>query len=83
MATLTLTTRSDAVVIPSIAIQVGQDGQFVYVVKPDMSVESRAVVTGMSVGESVVIDKGLSAGERVVTEGQLRLVPGARVHISS
>jgi multidrug efflux system membrane fusion protein len=83
MATLTLTTRSDAVVIPSVAIQVGQDGQFVYVVKPDLSVESRAVVPGMSVGDEVVIDQGLAAGERVVTEGQLRLVPGAKVQISS
>jgi multidrug efflux system membrane fusion protein len=83
MATLTLTTRSDAVLIPSMAIQVGQDGQFVYVVKPDMSVESRTVMPGMSVGDDVVIEKGLAAGERVVTEGQLRLVPGAKVQISS
>jgi multidrug efflux system membrane fusion protein len=82
-ATLTLTTRGDAVVIPSVAIQVGQDGQFVYVVKPDMSVESRPVKPGMSVGDGVVIDQGLAAGERVVTEGQLRLVPGARVQVSS
>jgi len=83
MATLTLTTRGDAVVIPSVAIQVGQDGQFVYVVKPDMSVESRPVKPGMSVGDDVVIDKGLTAGERVVTEGQMRLVPGAKVQISN
>jgi len=82
MATPTLTTRSDAVVIPSVAIQVGQNGQFVYVVKPDLSVESRAVVPGMSVGEEVVIEKGVAAGERVVTEGQLRLVPGAKVQIT-
>ncbi|MCU0604373.1 MAG: efflux RND transporter periplasmic adaptor subunit [Desulfobacterales bacterium] len=83
MATLTLTTRGDAVVIPSVAIQVGQDGQFVYVVKPDMTVESRTVAPGMSVGDGVVVDKGLAAGERVVTEGQLRLVPGAKVQISN
>ena len=78
-----VTTRGDAIVIPSVAIQVGQDGQFVYVVKPDMSVESRPVVSGMSVGDDVVIEKGLTAGEKVVTEGQLRLVPGAKVQISS
>jgi multidrug efflux system membrane fusion protein len=83
MATLTLTTRAGAVVIPSVAVQVGQDGQFVYVVKPDMTVESRTVVPGMSVGDGVVVDKGLAAGERVVTEGQLRLVPGAKVQISN
>jgi multidrug efflux system membrane fusion protein len=83
MATLTLTTRGDAVVIPSVAVQVGQDGQFVYVVKPDMTVESRPVKPGMSVGDGVVVDKGLAAGERVVTEGHLRLVPGAKVQISN
>jgi multidrug efflux system membrane fusion protein len=76
---LTLTTRNDAVVVPSMAIQVGQAGKFVYVVKPDMTVESRPVVPGMSVGADVVIDQGLAAGENVVTEGQLRLVPGAKV----
>jgi len=83
MATLTLTTRNDAIVIPSMAIQVGQDGQFVYVVKPDMSVELRPVVPGMSIGDDVVIEKGLAAGEKVVTEGQLRLVPGAKVQVSN
>jgi multidrug efflux system membrane fusion protein len=83
MATLTLTTRGDAIVIPSVAIQVGQDSQFVYVVKPDMSVESRPVVPGMSVGDDVVIEKGLTAGEQVVTEGQLRLVPGAKVQVTN
>jgi multidrug efflux system membrane fusion protein len=66
-----------------VAIQVGQDGQFVYVVKADTSVESRPVVPGMSVGNHVVIEKGLAEGEQVVTEGQLRLVPGAKVQISS
>jgi multidrug efflux system membrane fusion protein len=78
-----LTTRNDAIVIPSMAVQVGQDGQFVYVVKPDMSVEARPVVPGMSVGDDVVVDKGLAAGEQVVTEGQLRLVPGAKVQLSN
>ena len=76
---LTLTTQPNAVVIPAVAIQVGQEGQFVFVVKPDMTVESRPVVTGMNIGDGVVIDKGLAAGEQVVTEGQLRLVPGAKV----
>jgi len=80
-ATLTLTTRQDAVVIPAVAVQVGQEGQFVYVVKPDMSVESRPVTSGLVVGDTVVIDKGLAAGETVVTEGQLRLVPGTKVQV--
>jgi multidrug efflux system membrane fusion protein len=80
---LTLTTQPNAIVIPAVAIQVGQEGQFVYVVKPDMTVETRPVVAGMNIGDHVVIDKGLAAGENVVTEGQLRLVPGARVQIPS
>ena len=64
-----------------IAVQVGQTGQFVFVVKPDMTVESRAVVPGLVVDDSVVIDQGLAAGETVVTEGQLRLVPGTKVQV--
>ena len=80
-ATLTLETRNDAVVIPTVAVQVGQTGQFVFVVKPDQTVESRAVVPGLVVGDSVVIDTGLAAGETVVTEGQLRLVPGTKVQV--
>jgi multidrug efflux system membrane fusion protein len=80
-AVLTLTARADAVVIPSQAVQVGQDGEFVYVIKADMTVESRPVSVGMAVGNDVVIDRGVSAGEKVVTEGQLRLVPGARVQV--
>jgi multidrug efflux system membrane fusion protein len=80
--TLTLATRSDAIVIPSVAVQVGQDGQFVYVVKPDMTVDMRPISLGMMLGDTVVVEKGVSADEKVVTEGQLRLVPGARVRIA-
>lgn len=81
-ATLTLAIRSGVVVIPSMAVQVGQDGQFVYVVKPDMTVEMRPVALGMTLGDEVVVEKGLGADEKVVTEGQLRLVPGAKVRIA-
>jgi multidrug efflux system membrane fusion protein len=80
--TLTLTTRQNAVVIPSVAVQVGQEGQFVYLVKTDMTVEPRKVTPGLVVGDSVVIDQGLTGGESVVTEGQLRLVPGTKVQVS-
>jgi len=80
---LTLTTQPNAIVIPAVAIQVGQEGQFVFVVQPDMTVESRPVVAGMSIGDDVVIDKGLAADEKVVTEGQLRLVPGAKVQVTN
>jgi multidrug efflux system membrane fusion protein len=79
---LTLTSRPDAVVITSQAVQVGQDGQFVYVVKPDMTVEMRPVALGVTLGGEVVIEEGLSANEKVVIEGQLRLVPGTKVRIS-
>jgi membrane fusion protein, multidrug efflux system len=74
-----LTTLPQATVVPSEAVQTGQDGQFVFVVKPDSSVEQRTVTTGISVGEDVVINQGLTPGETVVTEGQLRLEPGSRV----
>lgn len=76
---LLLDTRNDAVAVPSEAIQAGQHGQFVYVVKPDQSVEMRPVTVGQTVGGKVVVEKGVAAGETVVTDGQLRLVPGARV----
>lgn len=77
--TLRLTTKDDAIVIPNQAVQTGQDGTFVYVVKADRTVESRPVTTGGRVDQDLVIEKGLRAGEVVVTEGQLRLAPGSRV----
>ncbi len=73
--TLRLTTQHGAVVIPNEAVQAGQNGQFVYVVKPDRTVEARPVVTGQRVDQDLVIQQGLQAGEVVVTEGQLRLAP--------
>jgi len=77
--TLRLTTQHDAIVVPNEAIQTGQTGQFVYVVKEDKTVESRPVVTGARVEQHMVVNEGLSAGETVVTEGQLRLAPGSKV----
>ncbi len=65
--------------VPSEAVQTGQDGQFVFVVKPDSRVEQRAVTTGERSGQDTVIQKGLQAGETVVTEGQLRLEDGTRI----
>src|SRR5206468_11781656 len=63
-----LTTLPRATVVPSQAVQTGQNGQFIFVVKPDATVEQRAVTVGQRVGEDVVIDKGLSPGEPIVTE---------------
>jgi multidrug efflux system membrane fusion protein len=77
--TLRLTTQPNAVVVPNEAVQTGQNGTFVYVVKPDKTVESRTVVTGARVGQDMVVDSGVEAGETVVTEGQLRLAPGSKV----
>jgi multidrug efflux system membrane fusion protein len=77
--TLQLTTRPNAIVVPNQAVQTGQDGQFVYVVKQDRTVEMRPVVTGTRVDQDLVVDSGLKPGETIVTEGQLRLAPGSRV----
>jgi len=77
--TLRLTTQRNAVVVPNEAIQTGQNGQYVYVVKPDQTVESRNVTTGARVEQDMVVNDGLEAGELVVTEGQLRLAPGSKV----
>lgn len=79
---ITLEKRS-AVLIRSEAVQAGQNGPFLYVVKPDQSVEPRPVVVGQIVRDSVIIEKGLAAGEMVVTDGQSRLFPGAKVKSAS
>jgi multidrug efflux system membrane fusion protein len=79
---LTLTTQ-DAVLVPPEAVQPGQQGTFVFVVRPDLTVESRRVKVGRRLPREIVIEEGLQAGERVVTDGQLRLVPGARVEIKA
>jgi multidrug efflux system membrane fusion protein len=78
---LTLDTIRDAVVVPSEAVQSGQQGSFVYAMKPDTSVEMRPVTPGRVFGARTVIDKGLSAGDTVVTDGFLVLFPGAKVRV--
>ncbi len=80
---LTLTTEPNAIVVPSQAIQTGQQGQYVFVVKQDMTVESRPVVPGRSVNNETVVQKGLNVDDKVVTDGQLRLYPGAKVEIKT
>ena len=78
---LTLGTREGAIVVPSQAVQSGQSGTFVFVVKPDLTAEVRPVsVAGAQDGETTV-EKGLQADERIVIDGQLRLVPGAKVEV--
>lgn len=80
--TLRLTVRNNAIVVPNEAVQTGQSGTYVYVVKQDRTVESRPVTTGARVDQDMVIEEGLALGETVVTEGQLRLAPGSRVEVA-
>ena len=78
---LTLDTIQNATVVPAEAVQNGQQGQFVYIAKPDNTVEPRPVAAGLAFGKKIVIEKGVAAGDTVVTDGQLRLFPGARIRI--
>jgi multidrug efflux system membrane fusion protein len=87
--TLTLSELTNAVVVPSQAVQTGQSGQFIYVVKTNPTnaasrfVENRPVATGITYRGQTVVESGLKAGETVVTDGQLRLAPGVKVSIKS
>jgi membrane fusion protein, multidrug efflux system len=78
---LRMNVSAQSLVVPTTAIQTGQEGKFVFVVKPDMTVETRPVVTGRTVERSIVVEKGLNEGDTVVTSGQLRLVSGSRVQV--
>ena len=80
---LTLTTIPDAVVVPSQAVQTGQAGSYVFVVKTDRSVEMRPITAGGIHGGETIIEKGVRPGEMVVTDGHLQLVPGARVSLKT
>jgi len=70
-----------AVMIPVEALQTGQDGPFVFVVKPDSTVELRRVEPGQRHGTDIIIREGLAAGETVVVTGQIMLAPGTAVKI--
>ena len=72
-------TQGNALTVPSAAVQHGNDGLFVYVVKPDETVEVRPVKVGTDTGEFAVVESGLHIGEQVVVNGQYRLQPGARI----
>ena len=80
-AVLTLATDQNAVIAPTSAIQNGQQGTYAYVVKADQTVESRPVTVARNAPEGAVIAKGLAPGETVVTDGQLRLSPGAKIEV--
>jgi len=80
---LTLAVQQNAIVVPREAVQSGQQGSYVFVVKPDRAVEPRPVTVAREAGQEIVIAHGLTAGDQVVTEGQARLAAGTHVEIKT
>ena len=80
---LVLESMPRAVVVPSVAVQMGQEGYYVFVVKSDMTVESRQVTVGIQTDGETVIENGVAAGDIVVTDGQLMLRSGVQVSIKN
>jgi multidrug efflux system membrane fusion protein len=78
---VTLTTDPKAIVVPSVAVQAGQQGTFVFAVNQDQTVEVRPVTVARTRGAESVIATGVGPGDTVVTDGHLRLVPGARISV--
>jgi multidrug efflux system membrane fusion protein len=79
--TVTLTTDANATVVPTAAVQSGQQGTYVYVIKQDNTAELRPVTVARTHGDDSIISRGVKPGETIVTDGQLRLVPGSRVSV--
>ena len=80
---LTLAVQQNAIVVPREALQSGQQGSYVFVVKPDRTAEPRPVTVAREAGNEIVIAQGLAPGDQVVTEGQARLASGTRVEIKT
>jgi multidrug efflux system membrane fusion protein len=80
---LTLSERPDTVLVPSQAVQTGVDGSYVFVVGPKMKADIRKVAVGETIDGDTIIESGLKSGETVVTDGQLRVVPGGKVMIKN
>jgi membrane fusion protein, multidrug efflux system len=80
---VTLSTEPNAIVVPSLAVQTGQQGTYVFVVKPDQTVDLRTVSVERTSGDQSVIKTGLTPGETVVTDGQLRLNAGTKVSVKN
>lgn len=78
---ISMTNIANAVVVPTRAVQTGQQGQYVFVVKADQTVEQRPVTVGVVANDETVITGGVRASETVVTDGQIRLIPGAKVEV--
>jgi membrane fusion protein, multidrug efflux system len=80
---VTLTTENNAIVVPSVAVQTGQQGMYVFVVKGDQTVDMRSVAVERIADSETVVKSGLKAGETIVTDGQVRLVPGSRITVKN
>lgn len=78
---LRLTVEKGVLAVPARAVMAGQNGQYVFVIKEDMSAESRPIVVERTYGEDTVVSSGVKKGERVVIDGALQLVPGSKVEI--
>jgi multidrug efflux system membrane fusion protein len=80
-----MTTRvdPDAIVVPTVAVQMNQDGAYVWVVKPDSTVEMKPIKVTRQLGQAMVVEGDLKAGDKVVTEGQLRLESGSKVEVAA
>ena len=78
-----LATDRSAIVVPTAAVQMGPQGQYVYVVKPDKTVAVQPVAVARTAGNETVIKTGVSAGDIVVTDGHLRLVPGSHISVKT
>ena len=81
--TLRLSEQENAIVVPSQAVMTGQDGDYLFVVKPDMTVDLRTVKVARTVNGLSVIAEGVKPGETVVTDGQVRLIAGSKVKIKT
>ena len=80
---LVLSEQKDALVVPTTAIQVGQQGSYVFVVAADGTAQMRPVVVDRAIGDETVLVSGLDGGETVITDGQIRVVPGGKVAAST
>jgi len=78
---LILHTEMGALLVPAVAVQPSARGPFIYVLKDDQTAEMRPVEPGQRHGESIVLEKGVKAGELVITSGQMLVMPGAKVHV--
>lgn len=81
--TLTLKVEPNAIVVPTAAVQTGQQGTYVFVLKPDRTVDQRSITVEREAGDQSVVQNGLKSGEIVVTDGQPRLTAGTKVSVKS